>query len=83
MSLIDLSDEIIFKVKIGTEVIELREPTVQDMENHEDNLNSGGFGGLKCFLVDIGMPEDKMNSLGITKVTKLVKGIVGGLDEKK
>ena len=82
---IDLGQEIVFDVKLGDKAFKLREPTALEVQafqrrsqDSEDTVME-----LVSFVAMLGMEEQVAKSLGITKLNKLVEGIVGGLSEKK
>lgn len=83
---IDLGKEIVIKVKMGAEVYELREPTLDDIERmtavDKDDVKASNKA-LQEFIIGLGMPEDVVKSLGFMRMTKLAKGLTSSFSEGK
>lgn len=83
--LIDLGDEVVFKVKVGEQTYDLKEPNESQImalaENDGDDNES--FAKLKGFMVELGMPADVVSSLGVFRLKKFIEALTGELSEKK
>jgi len=81
---IDLGEELVFNVRLGDKVYKMSEPTVQRLEAYREK-QSGNESMLPAIelLVDLGLPKQVGETMGVTKLTKLIEGITGALTEKK
>ena len=85
---IDLSQELVYKVKLpGNKVIELREPTDEDVAlisdlNAEDDPKAAN-DAFKKFVMALGMPEAELKGIGVVRLKKLAKGLMEPLNEEK
>lgn len=79
---IDLGQEIVFKVKLGANCYELREPTLRDVKKlrAQDDDEEKAF---EDFLIDLGMPKDVLENLGVFKLKKLSESLISTFNEKK
>lgn len=78
---IDLGEEVIFKVKLGAKSYELREPTLKDVKAMQKSKDQeGAFVDL---IVNLGLPKDVADNLGMLKLKKLSEGLMAPLQEKK
>lgn len=79
MQTIDLGSDVVFSVKVGDKTFELREPTVAEIESFKDGDKDGVFN----LLATLGMPVEVSKNLPVSKMKKLVDGLVAGMSEKK
>ena len=81
---IDLGEELVFNVRLGDKVYKMSEPTVHRLEAYREK-QSGNESMLPAIelLVDLGLPKQVGETMGVTKLTKLIEGITGALTEKK
>ena len=77
---IDLGEEIIFEVVMGSEVYKLREPKLSEVKKFHSASSDDAFVD---FIVELGMPRDVAEGLGVLKLKKLADGITGAISEKK
>ena len=82
MTKIDLGEDIVFTVKYGGAEYSLREPTVSEIEMFKENGEQGSAPVIGL-LNKLGMPESVLNKMPVSKIRKLVDGLVGGMTEKK
>lgn len=81
---IDLGSEVVIKVKVGSEVYELREPTLDDIEKMSDIDKEdvkASNKALQDFIIGLGMPKDVVKSLGFLRMNKLAKGLTSSFSE--
>lgn len=84
---IDLSQELVYKVKLpGDKVIELREPTTDDVEiltgiDKSDPKSSNE--AFEKFVMALGMPEEDLKKIGVVRLKTLAEGLMSPLSEKK
>lgn len=82
MTEIDLGQDLEFKVKYSGKDYLLREPTVAEIEKFKDS-EAVKKDGVIGFLAALGMPEDVVKAMPVSKLKKLVDGLVEGLSQKK
>lgn len=80
---IDLGDDVVFKVKYGGKEYELREPTVSEVSKFKEMGEAEGKDFVLNMLEKLGMPREVAQDMPMSKLKKLVDGIVNGLTEKK
>ena len=84
---IDLSQELVYKVKLpGNKVVELREPTTDDIElmtNVDKDDPKASNNAFRAFVMALGMPEADLNSIGVVRLKTLAEGLMKPLSEKK
>lgn len=78
---IDLGEDIQVKVKWKCKEYSLREPTVDECEALK-STDEQKIDVVK-FLANLGMPADVTKSMGISKATKLVEGLMDLIGKKK
>lgn len=84
---IDLSKALVYKVKLpGDKVVELREPTTDDIEilstvDKDDPKASNE--AFKRFVVNLGFPEEELDKIGVVRLKTLAEGLMSPLSEKK
>lgn len=83
MKQLDLGSSVTYEVTFNGEVYRLGEPTVAQVQKHQKGLTDGSIESFNALLTDIGMPEDVVMKLGITKIQTLGEFILGNLAEKK
>jgi hypothetical protein len=83
MESLDLGSSVNYSVKFDGKEYMLAEPTVAQVQKHQDGLSDGSIEAFNALLVDIGMPQDVVLQLGISKVKTLGEFILGNLSEKK
>ena len=84
--IIDLGDEVIFKVKLAGKEYKLSEPTarqVRTFQKESKDSKDEDVASFCNFVTRLGLPSEVAADLGITKIKKLAEGLVGGLNEKK
>lgn len=80
---IDLGPEIVITIKMGNDSYELREPTVDDVEAMTKAEDGETNKALIALLIDLGLPKDVANSLGIIRLKRLSDGLMKGFESKK
>jgi hypothetical protein len=78
---IDLGDNIVFKVTYAGKEFRLREPTVREVQNFKDKEEGADL--VTELLTKLGMPKEVLEEMPVSKIKKLIDGIVGGMSEKK
>lgn len=84
---IDLSKELVYKVKLpGDKVVELREPTTNDIEiltNIDKENPKASNEAFKNFVMALGMSEEDISKIGVVRLKTLAEGLMSPLSEKK
>lgn len=86
MHLIDLGEDLAIKVKYKGREIDLREPTLKEMESFNSlskDAESDSVEFISTFLCQLGAPDDFAKTLGISKAKRLLEEIVELLTKKK
>lgn len=79
---IDLGQDVSFNVKYNGQAYVLREPTVRETQGLKLAQEQDDLAVIR-FLSSLGLPEDVALNMPITKMKKLVEGMVGAISEKK
>lgn len=82
MTEIDLGADVEFRVKYSGKEYVLREPTVQEIEKFKDE-SAVQKDSVIALLARLGMPEETVKAMPVSKVKKLIDGLVEGLSQKK
>lgn len=65
---------------------EVREPTVDDLnilaQSKDQNDKAKGIDDLKSFLIAIGMPAQRVNTMGAMTIKALVEGFTDSFNQK-
>lgn len=84
---IDLSQELVYKIKLpGNKVVELREPTMDDIEvlrgdgTTDPKAQAAGF---RAFVKRLGMADEDIDNLGVVRLKTLAEGLMEPLSQKK
>ena len=80
---IELGQETSFEVEIGGKVYNLREPSVEEIDRFRDSSADQGTNIVTQFLSTIGMPEDVVKKLPMSKARRLIDGMMDELTKKK
>ena len=84
---IDLSQALVYKVKLpGDKVVELREPTTDDIEvltGVDKNDPKASNEAFKKFVLALGFPEEELSKIGVVRLQTLAEGLMSPLSEKK
>ena len=85
--LVDLGDDVIFQVKIGEQTYDLKEPNESQIlalaEDEEEGDTDNTFKKLNTFMVDLGLPKEVVESLGVFRKKKFVSALMGELSKGK
>ena len=77
---IDLGHAVEFDVVLGDKHYKLREPKLHEVKKFEKDESDNAFID---FVVDLGMPRDVAEGLGVISLKKLAEGLTGAMSEKK
>lgn len=83
MTTIDLGADVEFKVLYGGKEYTLREPTVKEIEIFKASESAGENGALVKLLADVGLPSSVAESMPVSKLKKLIDGLIEGMTGKK
>ena len=82
---IDLGQDVVFNVKLNDKEYKLREPSALEVEKYQVELKKDEDSAttlLISFVSSLGMDKDVASAMGIRKLTKLMQGIIGVMNEK-
>lgn len=81
---IDLGNELIVKVKYAGSEYSLREPSVAEIDAFRSkDADKDGAAVLIAFLTELGMPNEVVKKMGMSKAKQLVDGLMEFLTKKK
>ncbi len=83
MTDLDLGADIEFNVKYGGKEYKLREPTVMEIETFKTEDEGGAKGAITALLEKLGMPQGVVETMPMSKVRKLIEGLIEGMTGKK
>lgn len=85
MNEIDLGNEIVYTVKIGSQSFEMREPSALEIEEFKRSVDAQGESTITPaieLVVKLGLPKENAEKLGLQKLNKLLEGLTGDLQKK-
>lgn len=77
---IDLGQDIEFNIKYKGATYKMREPSVKEAASLGDSENSME---VIQFLSKLGLPEQVLSDMPLSKMKKLVESMLGSIQEKK
>lgn len=80
---LDLGDDLTFKIKSSGKEYTLREPSVAEIDSFRGNAEADGAKVLVRLLTTLGMPEDVVLNMGMSKAKRLVDWMLEELTKKK
>lgn len=83
MHVIDLGDDVKFEVKLKGETYHLREPSVAELRVFKDASDDASVDALSDLLAKLGMPQEVVQSLGVSKAKALIEGLLDLVNKKK
>lgn len=84
--MLDLGAKTVYEIKYDGKTYQLKEPTARDINNYQkaSKENEGKeLENLLNFLNDLGLPKEIGEELGLSKIEKLSKYLIGEFSEKK
>jgi hypothetical protein len=82
MHIIDLGEDVKFKIKYRGQEFELREPMVKEIEAFKSG-ESSDQNSLDVFLTGLGLPQGMVGEMGVSKARQLIDGLLEMLTKKK